>query len=565
MIGNPGHKANSRACPGRSRPRFLPSFQLRLHPGEFSLFFPTAPLCPREKCVPPCVLLSLALLLPAAPPRAAGPQLERGDELTYTGTITEAIDRPGYRFRRAHDLELRVFVLNRTEKYADAAVLTLLRRTEDEAVADAVPVVTGRNPNRKPAPPAARLDLVRIHEDGTAHLILPPAPRPLQFAADTPSRTLPPVPLDTFAPFEFGMFPPRPRSEESWTIASAHPARPDQTWYHRGFDFINASRCAKLLMVQLSPDWEKPRGGQTSWQRVDAVWVSTLDGTARRVHRVIRQRDGIGETPAVLIEAKYELQDQARLIGRTYDRYRQEIETAYAAEAELAALLKTAEQTGPRPFEVRLSRLDAYLEESRPGTPYREAVLTIRRQYEAARRGNITTVPMSSLPERLPPESSTAEDLRAPDLQAGAFHLRNHRGKPVVLVFFRPGMETTDLSLTIAAALRRKYGERIAVAPLVVFGTVAAAEKDCDRLKLDVPLHDGTAAERSFGIDTFPRFIVIDPAGRIHWTFAGVGAETGYLVCEQIDHLLGSRAGTVVPAGTAYPTAPAAGPVRPRP
>jgi hypothetical protein len=260
------------------------------------------------------------------------------------------------------------------------------------------------------------------------------------------------------------------------------------------------------------------------------------------------------------------LKDQARPSGQTYDRYRQEIETAYAAAAELPGLLKTAEQTGTRPFEIRLGRLDAYLEETRPGTPYRDAVLTVRRQYESARRGNITTVPMSSLPEQPPPEEgSIAGSPLAPDIRAGAFHLRNHRGKPVVLVFFRPGMETTDLSLAIAAALRKKYGERIAVDPLVVFGTVAEAEKDRDRLNLDVPLYDGTSAERSYGIETFPQFIVIDAAGGIEWTFTGVGAETGYLVCEQIDKLLGQQAGTVIPAGTAYPAGLPARPKRPRP
>ena len=47
--------------------------------------------------------LTLALLLPAAPP--AGPNLQRGDELIYTGSVTEAVDRPGMRFRRTHELQ----------------------------------------------------------------------------------------------------------------------------------------------------------------------------------------------------------------------------------------------------------------------------------------------------------------------------------------------------------------------------------------------------------------------------------------------------------------------------
>jgi hypothetical protein len=37
--------------------------------------------------------------------------LQRGDELTYTGTVEEAVERPGNRFRRSHKLEIRVLVL----------------------------------------------------------------------------------------------------------------------------------------------------------------------------------------------------------------------------------------------------------------------------------------------------------------------------------------------------------------------------------------------------------------------------------------------------------------------
>src|SRR5262245_42953546 len=77
-------------------------------------------------------LLTLALVV-AAPPAPTG--LQKGDEFTFVGSVAEAVERPGERFRRNHDLELRVFVLDRTEKWADAAVLTRLKRTDDEGAA----------------------------------------------------------------------------------------------------------------------------------------------------------------------------------------------------------------------------------------------------------------------------------------------------------------------------------------------------------------------------------------------------------------------------------------------
>src|SRR5262245_54654911 len=154
-----------------------------------------------EVAVSPAGLLCLILLAPGD----VGPKLQKGDELTYAGSVAEVVDRPGNRFRRRHDLEVRVFVLDRRETWADAAVLTLLRRAED-VVAGAVGTVTGGNPDRVATPPAAHLDLIRIHADGTVHQLAPPGPVPLKLAADTPARVLPALPLDSFAPFEFGMF-----------------------------------------------------------------------------------------------------------------------------------------------------------------------------------------------------------------------------------------------------------------------------------------------------------------------------------------------------------------------
>lgn len=509
-------------------------------------------------------LLTLTLFLPAAPP-AAAPRLQRGDELTYTGTVTEAIDRPGTRLRRAHTLEVRVFVLDRRETWADTAVLTLLRRTEDVAVSGAVPAVTGANPDRPPTPPAARLDLVRVHEDGTAHLLAPPGPVPLRFAADTPARVLPAPPLDAFAPFEFGMFPPRPRpgTGAGWAVASTDPTRPAERWQAGEHEFVNTERCARFGMTQQTPDWDRPVGGQTSWQRTDAVLVSTQDGTARRVHRLIRQRDGIASVPAVRVEVKYELKDRGRLIGGTYDRYRQEVETAYAAAADAAPYLRDAVRVGPAPFKLRLARLDAYLTETEPGTPYREAVLAVRRQLDAARQGEATRPVVVPTAAAVPPPPATAPTVGqpAPDFTAGGFRLADARGKPVVLVFFMPGQETTDLSLAIADALQKRYGPRLAVVPLAVFAETAAGIHDRDRLKLSVPVYDGTAAGAAYGVETFPRFVVIDAAGKVRWAFAGVGAETGFLARERVDALLPPPARTVGVTGRPYPAGPTLPPV----
>jgi hypothetical protein len=141
----------------------------------------------------------------------------------------------------------------------------------------------------------------------------------------------------------------------------------------------------------------------------------------------------------------------------------------------------------------------------------------------------------------------------APDFRAGEFRLSAARGKAAVLVFFMPGQETAELSLCVADALAKRYPGRVAVAPLAVFAAPALAAKDLERRKLTVTVHDGSSAVDLYGIDTFPRFVVVDGDGVVRWSFAGVGAETGYLVREQVDALLSPPTATASPAGATAP------------
>ena len=470
----------------------------------------------------PAGFLALMLLAPAQPPA-----LQKGDELVYTGTIDEAVDRPGTRFRRTHDLEVRVLALNAS----DVAVLTQLRRAAD-AVTGAAGAVSGAKAER--APVAARLDLVRVRPAAAGRdvLLLSPTGTPLVLGPDTPLRALPGVPLDTFAPFEFGMFPPRPGEP-------------------RGEETLNGAHCVKQITTTQSPDWDAPVGGRVAWQRTDTVWVSSRDQTVRRVHRSIRQRDGL--TPSVWIDVKYDLHSQNHRPGREFDRYHRDIEVAFGIAQEVAPSLADAVKIGPKPFEIRLRKLDEHLEENDTGTPYREAVLAVRRQLDAARRGDsLPAAALTPLVAAAPATTVIAVGRAAPDFRAGSFRLADHRGKPAVLVFFKPASETTDLPLAIADALEKRYRGRVTVVPLVVFGETAAGLKDRDRLKLGVPVYDGSAAGAAYGVDTFPRFVLTDAAGKVRWAFAGVGAETGFLLREEVDTLL-APAGTTSPAGTPVP------------
>lgn len=484
--------------------------------------------------------MTLALVITAAEP----PGLQRGDEFAFSGTLTEDVARPNKRLHRDYKLEMRLFVLEREDTYSDAALLTQLWRNED-AVGGAARPVTGDAPNQN-APPILRLDFVRIHADGTAHLLLPSGP-PFHLTGQTQGRVLPAIPLTAFAPadfVEFGLFPPRIpvnlAPNEPWTVAAASN-RPNETWALAKREFINAEQCTVLLMNQKSADWEQPVGGQTSWHRADKIWVSTPDRLARKVYRVIQERDGLSTIAASWIVVDYEMKEHEKLIGRTYERTRRDVEMGYTALAEASRLVRDAAKLGPRVFETKLAELNSYLDETAPGTPFRVAAVAARRTMEAARRGDVaapqsrtsTPAPVAPVQNARWPEPGQ----RAPDVRFGNRQLSEAKGKPVVLVFLKPDGETTELALAIADALGKRYESRAAVVPLVVFGEVSRARNDCERLKLSVPLYDGAAAAATYGVATVPRFAVIDPEGKVQWTFTGVGAETGYLIKEEVDRL----------------------------
>jgi hypothetical protein len=312
-------------------------------------------------------------------------------------------------------------------------------------------------------------------------------------------------------------------------------------------------------MNQHSPDWIKPAGG-TAWHHAEAVRVSTRDGTARSVHRVIRQRDGHADSPpAAWVEVIYELQEQTRLTGRSFDRARRDAEVAWCA------LVESTQRLGAKQFETRLDRLDFHIRESDPTSPYREALEAARRALEAARDGDPIRPILAPASGAIPARREWPEPGRpAPDFRAGDFHLAALRGKPVVVVFLKPNGETTAPALAVADALAKRYTGSIVVVPLVVFGDVSEAERERDRMKLTVPLFAGGSAATVYGVETVPRFAVIDAAGKVHWTFAGVGAEIGFLAREELDRLI-PPASPAAPRGITASPGPIGVPLVPPP
>ena len=68
--------------------------------------------------------LLIAGLVLGAPPEPSGPRLEKGLEVRWAGTFTEANFRPGVRAVRNYDVDTRLFVLDTGDYGADAVLFT---------------------------------------------------------------------------------------------------------------------------------------------------------------------------------------------------------------------------------------------------------------------------------------------------------------------------------------------------------------------------------------------------------------------------------------------------------
>ena len=87
--------------------------------------------------------LLLAALGLGAPPESPGPRLEKGLELRWAGTFTEASFRPGVKALRTYDVETRLLILETGDFGADGALATRVSWKADRKPAAPTPPARG--------------------------------------------------------------------------------------------------------------------------------------------------------------------------------------------------------------------------------------------------------------------------------------------------------------------------------------------------------------------------------------------------------------------------------------
>lgn len=488
--------------------------------------------------------VGLAILALAVSPAAdavtlSGPRLARGDELVYRGEVVEAADRVDARFKKKYGLEVRVFVLEAGKGGCDCAVMTSLTPLADEAIQVAVKAASGAAPKAE-AVTSVRLDLVRVDDRGHVRVLNPAAKLPLTLDEKTPTADRPALPTDGPSPLELGMFVPLPVTTvgvgDTWDTTEAN--RPPVVWAAaRQTAVWNGRQVADVTGLQQTDGYDTPKTARHGWQRTEAVYVSPADGVVSFLTRTLVRREGADRVGSV--KTTLELQPTGRQVGVKYRDTRAEVEAAWVSAAELEQL--RADRAKADVVEAHRREVVRFTELRPTGTGFRPAIEAVLKRYEANAAPPVTVRATPPTAIESPKVGGPAPDFTAEDVDRSSHRVRLSaaRGKPAVVVFFKPGTETSEDTLTVCEALHRKFADQVTVLPLALGGDLIAASKQRASLKYTVPVFDGTQAKEKYAVKSFPQFFVVDGRGQVTWAFdAGIGPEVGSLVKKELEELL---------------------------
>jgi hypothetical protein len=487
-----------------------------------------------------CLLTcALALAQPAEQTDwTLGPRLSRGQELVYRGTVTEEALGKAVQFSRSYRLESRAFILDAPARGLEVALLTILKnrsaRPEGVAPGD---------------PSAVRLELVHVDPQG-------------KLTGDANASLA--ASLDGPATVECGAFVELPRARvtlnKPWVVAE--PGRTPHTWKATGTEVINGASCLRVEGFQQSEDWEQPRGDHTAWRRRDLVWLAPRLGVAYRVERTIELREPARTEPTQRQVTRYELESSLQYPGQLFEDRRREILQARTLQENAAPLLPNPGNTTPRQFEVILAKISYHLD-NQPPTPYREAVLQVKRRVEAAQRGESAVTPLH---EETGPTPTVAKlGQVAPDfvvtnlLTRESFRLRHSVGRPILMVFYSPTSVTAEEVLRFALTLSDKHPQKLAVIGFAVSDETNRVRKQQADMRLSIPILSGKGIRTSYAVDATPKLVVLDADEVVRGSWVGWGQETPAAVTEELQKWLKDarpRTGAGTEGRQPTPTAP---------
>ena len=463
-------------------------------------------------------------LLSAPPTAEAGPRFEKGLEVRWAGTFTEATFRPGVRAVRTYDVDTRLFVLDTGDHGADAILFTRVFLKPDRRTAD---------------PPAGivRLEYVRIDPKGKVKVLPSPADPD---NPDPKARPWPQVQLQALPAHEAGYFfefPDKPLIPKL-TWAREDAGRPVINWTVADADSYRGQPAIKVVAEQKTSGYYSDKIRQAEWRKRDTLTVIPANGFASRLERVIEKRDLEAEELSFRSVLVIEQTGRIAYPGRLYEERRQEGLHAAAFTAMLDRALATGGREGSKPFEAVARRVRAYLSDhgAYNEVPFREAVVAVGKRAESAAKGNLPPAPPPEEPITVNDPLTIGQaipDINMPSLTSFAStKLSSLKGKAVLLVYFQPAAPSGSAVMKLANDLNAR--KLLAVVPLAL-GDPKDAKGLIADLKATVPVYDGTGLYKVHGLDATPVFVVIDGEGVIRHVTRGWGPETPAALTREVE------------------------------
>ena len=468
---------------------------------------------------------------PSAPADAAPVvKLDKGLELTWRGSFSEAILRPNVRAFRAYEVETRAFVLDVTDKGADLALFTSIKLKPDVKTTPE-------------APPIVRLELLRIDARGNPTLLPPDSL--MQLPERRKPSPLNAMALEGLPTLNAALFVslPQGKLQSGQTWETAEEQRPALKFRLDGIESLRGARTWKTIAIQQTDDWDALKIERPAWRRGDSIWISAQHGWATRVERVIEKRDP--QSGEIGFRSKLLLEQVGRMTypGRLGEDRREEIAAALQFIAEYERAIADMSRNDTEPFERLLRQIEQHTAAHFTGDTlvYREPIMWIKRKAEAAKRGQIP-------PAALPPETETATGLTlnryAPDVTAidltnnESVRLSKLRGRPVVLLYYQPGSaKTAEPVLRFAQSLYTRHGSKAFILPLAI-GASDAALKQRNDFKLTVHVLGGRDVYRTHAIESTPTFVLLDDTGIVKRVIAGWSDENAAVFRGELEKLL---------------------------
>lgn len=454
------------------------------------------------------------------------PRLSRAQELVYRGSFTEEAAGTGVQFSRTYRFESRVFVLDTPPQGADVTFLTVLRLRNQPATG--VARVSG--PAEDASIYSVRLELARVDLQG-------------RVTAEAGSSIA--NPIDGPPTIEWGAFVEVPRNrlgpDQTWEVNEE--GRPVRGWKVAGTETINGISCVKLVGTQQSDDWDRPRADRTAWKRQDLVWMSSRLGIAQRVERTIERREPGRKEPTQKSVLSYELESNLQYPGQLFADRKREVQQARAFTESAAPLLAAPAKMGPQ-LEALTSKINLHLE-TQPPTPYRDAILQVKRRVEAARRGETPPALPSENPGAAPTVvalGQLAPDFVAPDFTSTeSARLRRFQGKPVLMVFYNPSSRTADDLLRFAQKVQEGHRDQATVIGLAMTTDADRVRKQLNELRLEFILLNGQGLTISYGVEATPKMVLLDAEGMVRGSYVGWGTETADEVTAELKKWVGKK------------------------